>query len=122
MDSILTSVKKMLGIAEDYVHFDPELIMHINSIFMVLNQEGIGPEKPFKISDKTAVWTDFLPDGDLEAIRTFVYLRVRLIFDPPANSMVQQSYQEIIKELEWRLYNGAEFGFGTNAYAENQNS
>ena len=103
MESILTSVKKMLGITEEYEHFDPELIMHINSVFTILNQLGIGPSEPFFITSKDAVWSDFIQEGDIEAVKTYVFLRVKLIFDPPTSSAVQQSYQETFKELEWRM-------------------
>ena len=81
-ESILTSVKKMLGIQEDYEHFDPEIIMHINSAFLILNQLGVGPDKPFMIESKMDFWDDFLPEGEIELIKTYVYQKVRLLFDP----------------------------------------
>lgn len=103
MESILTSTKKALGIMEDYEHFDPEIIMFINTTFNVLRQLGVGPDEVFTISDKTALWSDFLPEGDIEAVKTYMFLKVKLLFDPPASSFVQQSYQDTIKELEWRM-------------------
>lgn len=103
MDSILTSIKKMLGIVEEYEHFDPELIMYINSAFMVLNQLGVGPIAPFTISDSEACWSDFASDGDIEAVRSYVYLKVKLIFDPPSSSFVLESINKQIAELEWRM-------------------
>lgn len=105
MESILTSVKKMLGISEEYEHFDPEIIMHINSVLMVLTQIGIGPPEGFSIEDETSSWTDFVSDTTkLEAIKTYVYLRVRLIFDSSSlTSAVIESINRTINELEWRL-------------------
>lgn len=104
MDSILTSIKKMLGIAEEYEHFDPDIIMHINTVFMVLNQLGVGPEEGFTIEDSSSVWTDFVPDTTkVEAIKTYIYLRVRLLFDPPNNNGTFDAINRSISELEWRL-------------------
>ena len=104
MDSILTSVKKMLGISEEYEHFDPDIIMHINSVFMVLTQLGVGPAEGFKIEDKAAVWSDFILDTTmLEAVKSYMYLKVRLLFDPPLSSAVLDSMNRLISELEWRL-------------------
>jgi hypothetical protein len=103
MNSILTSVKKALGIQEDYDHFDGVIVMHINSVFMILNQLGVGPAEGFAIEDESSEWTDFIPEGsDLEAVKTYVHHRVRLMFDPP-NGSVTESMNRIISELEWRL-------------------
>ena len=104
MDSILTSIKKMLGIVEEYNHFDPEIIMHINSVLFILTQLGIGPAEGFSIKDETAVWEDFIPLGvDIEAVKSYVYLKVRLLFDPSTNSSVMESTNRLISEFEWRL-------------------
>lgn len=104
MESILTSIKKMLGIAEDYNDFDPDIIMHINSVFMVLRQLGVGPEEGFSIEGEDATWSDFTSDSSkVEAIKTYVYMKVKLIFDPPLNSAVIESTNRVISELEWRL-------------------
>ena len=105
MDSILTSVKKMLGITEEYEHFDPDLIMHINSVFMILNQLGVGPTEGFTIQDETSVWTDFISDDDprFAGVKSYVPLKVKLLFDPPDRSSVMNATNEMIKELEWRL-------------------
>lgn len=110
MDSILTSIKKLLGITEDYTHFDMDLIIHINSVFMILTQMGVGPAEGFTISDKSDEWGDFISEDDLnfEAVRTYVYLKVRLIFDPPLSSAVMESINRTISELEWRLNVAAE--------------
>lgn len=103
-DSILTSVKKMLGITEDYEHFDQDIIIHINSVFMILRQLGVGPENGFSITGKTETWTDFTSDIDqLESIKTYIYMRVKLIFDPPQTSFVIEAMNKQIAELEWRL-------------------
>ena len=104
MDSILTSVKKIIGISEEDESFDADLIMHINSVLMILNQLGVGPEDGFSITDKSAVWTDVIGDNKfIEAIKTFVGLKVRLIFDPPTSSAVLDSINKTISELEWRI-------------------
>ena len=104
MDSILTSVKKIIGISEEDESFDTDLIMHINSVLMILNQLGVGPEDGFSITDKSAVWTDVIGDNKLiEATKTFVGLKVRLIFDPPTSSAVLDSINKTISELEWRI-------------------
>ena len=108
-DSILTSIKKMLGIAEDYEHFDTDIIIHINTALMVLNQLGVGPSTGFSIFDKTAVWTDFVPDiNRIEGIKTYVYLKVKLIFDPPQSGAGMDAINGVIKELECRINIAAE--------------
>lgn len=104
-DSILNSVKKIIGITEDYKHFDQDLIMHINTILMALTQMGIGNREYFTINDETATWNDFIGGkADIEAIKTYVALRVKMIFDPPQSSTHLQAIQETIKECEWRMY------------------
>ena len=109
MDSILTSIKKLLGITEEYAYFDPDIVMHINSVFMDLRQIGVGPDEGFFIEDETSVWTDFIPEvGLMEAVKSYMYLRVRLLFDPPANSSLIESMNKQIEKLEWRLNVAAE--------------
>lgn len=104
MDSILTSIKKMLGIAEEYTNFDSDLIMHINSVFTILTQIGVGPSSGFSIIDEHASWTDFVAeDPRLESIKSYMYLKVKLLFDPPLNSATIESMKRLISELEWRL-------------------
>ena len=104
MESILTSIKKLLGITEEYEHFDNDIIMHINSVFMILTQLGVGPSEGFSISDKTTTWYDFIPSGtNLEGVKSYVYLKVRLLFDPPQASGVMDAIKNQIGELEWRL-------------------
>lgn len=113
MDSILTSIKKLLGIAEDYEHFDTDIIVHINSVFMVLNQIGVGPSEGFAIKDKNSKWSDFIPDAHpvkLNAVQTYMYLRVRILFDPPVGTVLEAMKQQS-EELEWRLNVAAESTF-----------
>ena len=108
-ESILTSIKKLLGIPEDYEHYDADIIMHINSVFMILNQLGVGPSNGFSITDKTAVWSNFISANDnLEAVKSYVYMKVRLLFDPPLSSAVMECMNRMISELEWRLNSEAE--------------
>ena len=108
-ESILTSIKKLLGIPEDYEHYDADIIMHINSVFMILNQLGVGPSNGFSITDKTAVWSNFISDNNnLEAVKSYVYMKVRLLFDPPLSSAVMECMNRTIGELEWRLNSEAE--------------
>ena len=103
-DSILTSVKKLLGITEECTDFDADIIMHINSALMILTQIGVGPSEGFFIEDKTDFWDDFIDDIEqLEAVKTYVYMRVRLMFDPPSSSAVMEAMNRTISELEWRL-------------------
>ena len=109
MDSILTSIKKLLGIAEDYDHFDQDLIIHINSVLSVLTQLGVGPSEGFSIEDENATWNDFIPeDKRLSSIRSYVYMKVKLLFDPPLSSSVMESMNRMISEFEWRLNVAAE--------------
>ena len=104
MESILTSIKKMLGISEEYTHFDEDLIMHINSALAVLCQLGVGPSEGFFITNKSAVWSDFVPDlSKLQFIKTYVYQKIKLLFDPPSSSAAIQALNESIKEFEWRI-------------------
>lgn len=104
MDSILTSIKKSLGIAEEYEHFDPDIIMHINSVFMILSQLGAGPAGGFFIKDKTAVWSDFMDESDnLEIIKSYMYLKVKALFDPSSSSAVMESANRLLSEFEWRI-------------------
>lgn len=105
MDSILQSVKKDIGIAPEYTHFDDELILTINSILSVLTQIGAGPKDGFKIEDDSAVWSDFIDaeTTDVELIKSYVSKRVKLLFDPPNNSFATQALQERMNEFEWRI-------------------
>lgn len=117
MESILTSIKKLLGIAEEYTHFDEDLIIHINSVFAALTQIGVGPSVGFSITDKYATWTDFISeDTCLIPVKSYVHLKVRLLFDPPSSSAVMSSIERQASEFEWRLRLAAEnLSDGTDA-------
>ena len=106
MTSILNSMKKLLGLAEDYTAFDADLIIHINSFLGVLNQLGVGATN-FRITGPSETWDDFLSDsapGLLDDCKTYLYIRVRLVFDPPSSSVVTEALKETMRELEWRLH------------------
>ena len=104
MDSILTSIKKLLGIAEEYTQFDVDIIKHINTVFMILTQMGVGPPEGFSITGVYETWDDFLSgSANLEGVKTYVYMKVQLMFDPPTSSAKLDSANRIIGELEWRL-------------------
>lgn len=105
MESILDSIKKLLGIGAEYTHFDMDIIIHVNSIFSILTQAGVGPAEGFSISDDSAVWDDFIPSGELAHFmaKTYVFMKCKLIFDPPTNSSHLQALKESIAEYEWRL-------------------
>jgi hypothetical protein len=111
MESILTSIKKLLGIDEEYTHFDSDIIMHINTVFMILSQIGVGPSKGFRITGDRETWDDFIPEmgeKNLEATKTYIYDRVKLLFDPPTGTVVMQATKDAANELEWRLNIAAE--------------
>ena len=105
MDSILNSIKKLLGPTEDYSQFDTDIIMHINSAFAVLGQLGIGPDDGFSISDDTAAWHDYLQDEkSINFVKTYIYLKVKLQFDTTTMSSASiESFKEMANEYEWRL-------------------
>lgn len=102
--SILNSVKLAIGIQQDYTAFDEQILMHINSVFTILNQLGIGTKNLF-IVNTSSQWNSFLTgdSANLELVKSYVYLKVKLLFDPPSNSFVQESMQRQIQEYEWRL-------------------
>lgn len=104
--SILTSTKKILGIAEDYTVFDLDILTHINTAFSTLTQLGVGPADGFMIEDETAVWTDFDPVDDhlnFNSVKSYVFLKVQMLFDPPQTSYLITAKEKQIAELEWRL-------------------
>lgn len=103
-ESILTSIKKLLGIAEEYKQFDADIIMHINSVFSILTQLGVGPSNGFSIQDEERKWHDFIgEDNKIEMVKSYMHLKVKLIFDPPLSSAVKEAMSEMIKEFESRL-------------------
>ena len=105
MESILTSIKKLLGITAEYEHFDEDIIMHINSVFMDLNQLGVGPAEGFTIQDEDAIWSDYIEDpNQLQAIKSYMYLRVKILFDSSSmGSATLAAYERQIQQWEWRL-------------------
>lgn len=103
-ESILTSVKATLGLAEDYTAFDPEIILYINGVLTDLKQLGIGPPQPFTVVDKTATWASFVPPSlEHNNVQVYTSLRVRLMFDPPESSYAINSFQQQIDQLAWRI-------------------
>lgn len=104
MESILTSIKKLLGIPEEYTAFDQDVIIHINSVFMILTQLGVGPSTGFSITDEDDTWDDYASDQTkIELVKSYIYLKVKLIFDPPTSSAAIDSINRQISEFEWRL-------------------
>lgn len=105
MESILTSIKKMLGISEEDKDFDTDIVIHINSALMTLKQIGVGPEEGYLITSEAETWTNYLGESssDLPIVKTYVFMKVKLIFDPPTSSFVAESYKRMIDEFEWRL-------------------
>lgn len=109
-ESILTSIKKLLGITEEYTDFDTDIIIFINSVFPVLQQLGIGPKSGFMINNSSATWQEYLGENEVRFgwIKTFIYLKVKMVFDPPLSNSVIDSYERTLKELEWRITVGAD--------------
>lgn len=109
--SILTSIKKLLGQPEELTDFDMDITLHINSAFSTLNSLGVGPDKPFSIEDKSAKWADFIGDAEyIDSVKTYVNLDVRIVFDPPQNSATLQAFQTRRDELGFRLQVASEQG------------
>lgn len=103
-EKILTDVKSQLNIPTDTTSFDLDIITSINTSFMILHQLGLGPTEPFSIVDDTALWTNFMTDiAKYNGVKTYVYQRVRLIFDPPTTSHLLTALKDQIQELEFRL-------------------
>jgi len=113
MESILTSIKLLLGIPEAHEFYDSQIIMHINSVFNTqLKQLGVGPEKGFRIEDKLATWADYIEETEdltFDGVKTYMYAKVKLIFDPPSSSSHVESLKSIIEEFEYRLRDNAAF-------------
>jgi acetylornithine deacetylase/succinyl-diaminopimelate desuccinylase-like protein len=108
-DSILTSIKKMLGPEEEYEHFDTDIIIHINTALAILTQLGVGPEDGFAIENKEAKWSDFISTNKLlNLVPTYVYLKVKIAFDPPSSASVLESFERQAKQYEWRITVAAE--------------
>lgn len=104
MESILTSIKLLLGITEDYEAFDQQIIAHINSGFMILTQLGVGPPDGFMITSKVDTWNEFISDEKkMQLVKSYMHLKVKMLFDPPSSSAVMDSTNRMINEFEWRL-------------------
>lgn len=111
MESILTSIKKLLGIEEDDKYFDTEIIMHINSVFTILTQLGVGPSEGFSIEDDLTTWEEYLGDDMtmFQSVKSYIFMRVKLLFDTSTtSSAVIESMNRMINEFEWRLNANAE--------------
>lgn len=122
MDSILLSIKRLLGVSEDCEHFDDEIIMHINSVLVILNQLGVGPPGGFIVTDTRQTWSMFIPNRtDIEFIKTYVFMKVKLIFDLPQSSSAIESMNRVISELEWRINVAADPGETTEGEEEETN-
>ena len=106
MESILNSIKKLLGMTSDYDCFAKDLIIHINTVFAILPQLGVGPENGFSISADSAIWNDSMEDSPrLEVAKNYIYLKVKLLFDPPTIATVAESTKRLCDEMEWRVTN-----------------
>lgn len=103
MSSILEDIKKALSLPAENKEFDREIILFINSAFATLGQLGIGPEGGFVIFDNSSQWEDFDSNLNLIDLRSYIYLKVRMIFDPPSIGILSSSFESQIRELEWRL-------------------
>jgi len=114
LTSILETIKKMLGLSAEQKEFDVDIIVHINSVLAKLNRLGVGTEQTFSIQDEYALWDEFLPEDDasFNDVKTYIYIKVKLIFDPPASSAAIKAMEETAKEIEW----------GLNCTAENLNN
>lgn len=102
-DSILDVTKKQIGIAPEDTSFDLDIITHINSIFFILQQLGVGPSTGFFITDKTATWSSFIGEEQINAVKSYMGLRVRLLFDPPATGPATEAMERQVNQIEWRL-------------------
>lgn len=103
-NSILNDIKSMLGPTYDDESFDTDIIIYINSTFTILRQLGVGPKDGYRIKDKNNIWSEFVKDTEgLDAVKTYIYLKVKLVFDPPLNASLVEAFNTQVKELEWRL-------------------
>lgn len=110
MESILNDIKHMLGYTEDDTSFDSDITMQINAAFGTLTQLGVGPSIGFQITNKDNVWAEYYTDPRLSGVRTYIYLKCKMVFDPPGTGFVTTSMENQIKELEYRLNVVAEYG------------
>lgn len=111
MESVLESIKKLLGVSTDDTYFDAEIMMHINSVFTILMQLGVGPKDGYFITTPMDKWDDYIGERkDLELIKSYIYNKVRLMYDPPQNSFLVKTIEEQCKEFEWRLNAQTDYG------------
>ena len=103
MESILISIKKLLGIMPEYTNFDDDIIIHINTAFAMLNQLGVGPKEGFMIVDENSEWEEYTNQTNLNMVKTYIYLKVRLLFDPPTSTALIESINRTLSEIEWRI-------------------
>lgn len=110
-NSILTSIKKLLGIKEEYVHFDEDILMHINAVLATLTQIGVGKDSGFTIVDEETSWEDYISDNVtlLDLVKMYIYMRVKILFDPPQAGSAVESMNKMISEYEWRIYSIVNF-------------
>lgn len=109
-DSILNTIKKLIGTDIDYGVFDIDLVVAINSAFMILNQLGVGPDKPFSITGPNETWKDFFGEEEIFALaKSYIYLRTKLLFDPPASGVLHEAVERQISEFEWRIHIQADY-------------
>lgn len=120
-ESILTSIKKLLGIDESYTHFDADIIMHINSVLATLYQLGLGGNGAFSISGANEIWADFIGnENELAFVKSYIYIKVKLLFDPPLSSAAMDSMSRQADELQWRINLEAECGEKLRQDAQNE--
>ena len=110
-NSILKTIRQMIGPSASYDVFDLDLIISINAAFSRLCQLGVGPELPYKITGPENTWDEFMDDGYQEEIKQYIYLKTRMVFDPPASGTVAKSYEEQIAMLEWTLKEVSRYGY-----------
>lgn len=104
-ESILKTIKQLIGCPDDFEQFDLDLIVHINSSFATLTHLGVGPKEGYRITGADNVWSEFEDDAKkLSLIKDYVYIKTRLLFDPPISGSLMDSLKEQLKEMEWRLY------------------
>lgn len=118
MSSILDDVKHMLGLLPEETAFDQDIILHVNSVFGVLHQLGVGPQMGFRIEDDSADWDDFVTDYRLNIVKSYMFLRVKLLFDPPQTGFTIQAMERQITEMEYRINVTAEYSGATPTHNE----
>lgn len=108
-ESILNSIKQLLGPDSSYDVFDQDILIHINMALSILTQHGVGPSRGFRVEGPSETWEDFLGDSEhIDMIKTYVYMKVKMAFDPPSSSFVMSAMEDTCRELEWRMYIDAE--------------